>query len=98
MENESKKNWAFFAFIIIGLWILYSIIGFFVWGTNDLEKLSTRLIYYGLFMVLITYYSARRYKETVSHRSYLFVDIILMTLIFIIWIGLRIYTSIVGVY
>ncbi len=98
MENEVKKNWTLFIFIFIGLWILFNVIGFFIFNTNDLDKLSARLLYYELFMLLLTYYSARKYKETASHLSYFLVDIILCALTFIIFIGLKWYTSIVGVY
>ena len=89
MENEAKKSWSVFTLINIVLWILFSVAGFFLLSTPDIEKLSARLLYYGLFMFLLTYYSARRYKETGSHRSYLLVDIPLIALIFVIFISLK---------
>ena len=98
MENEAKKSWTFFTLILIVLWILFSVTGFFVLNTNDIDKLNARLLYYGLFMFLLTYYSARRYKETGSHRSYLLVDIPLIALAFLIFLSLKYYTSIVGLY
>ena len=96
MENEAKKSWSVFTTIIIVLWILFSIIGFFVFDISDIEKLNAKLLYYGLFMFFLTYYSGRRYKETGSHRSYLLVDIPLIALAFVISISLRYYVSIVG--
>ncbi len=98
MENNTKTSWTLFILIFIGLWILFFVIGFFVFNTNDLDKLSARVLYYGLFMVLITYYSARRYNKTVSHLSYLFLDLLLIALAFVIFLGLKYYTSIAGVY
>lgn len=99
MENEVKKSWAVFILIFIALWILFGVLGFFVmFKTTDLDKLAARLLYYGLFMALLTYYGARRYYETGSHRSYLFLDLLLVALAFIIFIGLEYYISIVGLY
>lgn len=96
MENEAKKSWSVFTLIIIVLWILFSVIGFFVFDTSTIDKLNTKLLYYGLFMFFLTYYSARRYNETGSHGSYLLVDIPLIALAFVISISLRYYVSIVG--
>lgn len=100
MENEAKKSWTFFTLIIIILWILFSVIGFFVFNINinDIDVLNANLLYYGLFMFLLTYYSAKKYKETGSHRSYLLVDIPLIALAFIISISLRYYISIIGIF
>ena len=99
MESEAKKSWSIFILIFIALWVIFGVIGFFVWfNITDLDKLSARLLYYGLYMILITYYSAKRYYQTGSHRSYLFLDLLLIALAFIIWLGLQYYISIVGLY
>ncbi|MFX1502851.1 MAG: hypothetical protein ACFFDH_17960 [Promethearchaeota archaeon] len=98
MENETKVSWTNFILILIALWILFCIISFFILNTSDLDKLSARLLYYGMFMVLLTYYSAKNYKETTSHLSYLIVDILLIALAFTIFLALKYYTSIVGIF
>ena len=98
MEDEKNKNWIIFVLIIISLWAIYLVVGFFILNTPDLDKLSARILYFGLFMFFITYYSVRRYNETGSHLSYLLVDIPLIALIYIVFVSLIYYTSIVGLF
>ena len=96
--SELKTNWWSFTGIYIAIWALYVVIWFLLDMVGIMGFNITHLTYYGVLMVLLTYYSAKRYYATNSHRSYILSTFLLIVIAVIIRIVLKVYTSIVGIY